>query len=598
MHKAIVGTAGHVDHGKTTLLKALTGIDCDRLPEEKAREITIDLGFAHLLTPEVQLGFIDVPGHERFLKNLLAGIGGIDFFLLCVGADEGVKAQTVEHARILRLLGLRTGFAALTKRDAVDAETLELRQLEVHEFLEKEGLPGIPVLPVSAVTGEGIDDLRARLLALPAQHPLSRDLSDPFLLPIDRVFSLSGAGAITTGTMIRGTLRAGDPVLLLPDGREGRVRSIEVHGARREVVEAGERTAVNVAGFGDGDLARGKLLTREPIPSTRRLTVRLETGGEVKEHLRVRFAHWTRETLGRLHLLDGGRAQIVLEEEVTALRGDRFILRHYSPPDLLGGGVILDPWAGRLRPGEAPTLGEGLAGSVRFWLGEGGMRGVPVEALRVRAGFPPAGVLEGVLGALGAVAVAGRRWLPEAFEALKASVEAEKGEFLKANPWAAGMPLKAALKAVADHFSEDGLEKVAAALGVETARGEVPLKSGTALAPELRRVLDQWKHAALQPPKPEEAAAALGLPLPALRKRVEELIKLKLLTRVSTDYYVEKEALDAAVAKLRATGWEKFGIAQFKDLLGLSRKHAVPLLEYLDGQRVTIRAGDLRILKK
>jgi selenocysteine-specific elongation factor len=224
--------------------------------------------------------------------------------------------------------------------------------------------------------------------------------------------------------------------------------------------------------------------------------------------------------------------------------------------------------------------------------------GVLPDALRVRAGFPPAGALEGALGALGAVEAAGRRWLPEAFAALKASVEAEKGEFLKANPWAGGMPLKAAFKAVADRFSEDGLEKLAAALGVETARGEVPLRSGPSIAPELQKVLDYWKPSGLQPPRPEEAAAALGLPLPALRKRVEELIKLKLLARVSTDYYVEREALEAAVGKLRATGWEKFGIAQFKDLLGLTRKHAVPLLEYLDGQRVTIRAGDLRILRK
>ena len=597
MLKAIVGTAGHVDHGKTTLLKALTGIDCDRLPEEKAREITIDLGFAHLRTPNVQLGFIDVPGHERFLKNLLAGIGGIDYFLLCIGADEGIKAQTVEHAQILRLLELKSGIAVLTKKDLVDAETLELRTLEVAEFLEAQGLKDIPILPVSASTGENIARLKTMLLELPVRHPPTHRLSPPFILPLDRAFTIQGAGVVATGTLIRGTLSAGGEALLLPDGVKVRIRTLEVHEERQEEAQAGERASASLAGAEAADVGRGKILSSLALPSGRIFTVLLETVAEIKENQRIRFAHWTRETLGRLHWIDAARAQIFLEEEVTALRGDRFILRNFSPQDLLGGGVILDAEARRIRTGASGIPDLSLKDSAAFWLNQAGFAGMTLEEMDRRAGFVGEREMREVFAALQAREIGTRWWHPDAFARLKTQVEKDCGDYLERNPWASAVPLSAAFKSAEDGLAEDTLEPLARAMEFTVQSGSVVFKRGPELSDDLKRVLDHYAPCGLQPPRPEEAAAALGIPLPTLRRQVEELIKRQMLIRVSTDYHVTKAALDGALFMLGRTGWERFSIAQFKDLLGLTRKHAVPLLEYLDGRRITVRAGDLRLLK-
>jgi selenocysteine-specific elongation factor len=598
MLKAIVGTAGHVDHGKTTLLKALTGIDCDRLPEEKEREITIDLGFAFLKTSEVQLGFIDVPGHERFLKNLLAGIGGIDYFLFCIGADEGIKAQTIEHAQILRLLDLKSGIVALTKKDMVDGEGLEMRLLEVAEFLEMQGLRNIQVLPVSAATGENITRLKGMLLDLPKQFPPTHDQEPPFVLPLDRSFTVQGAGVIGTGTLIRGTLKAGCEALLLPEGIGVKVRTLEVHDERRDAAQAGERTSVSLAGVEASQVSRGKILCSRPIPAGRILTVNIEAVAEIEENQRVRLAHWTRETLGRLHWIDGTRAQVFLEEEIVALRGDRFILRNFSPQDLLGGGVILDASARRIKGGSSAAPELSLGSSVAFWLGQAGAFGLTMDELDLKGGFPLPHEMKAALDALHAVGLDDRRWHPEAFAKLKAEAEAGIKDYVRLNPWAAASPLKAAFKNIEDRFSEDVLARIGQTMGWTVQSGGILLKQPDALPPELQKIIGYYSSFGLQPPKPEEAAAALGIPLPMLRKQVEELIKRKAMVRVSTDFHVDRKALDAAVEKLRKTGWEKFSIAEFKDLLGLTRKHAVPLLEYLDGQRITIRAGDLRILKK
>jgi len=597
MLKAIVGTAGHVDHGKTTLLKALTGIDCDRLPEEKAREITIDLGFAHLRTDNVQLGFIDVPGHERFLKNLLAGIGGIDYFLLCIGADEGIKAQTVEHAQILRLLALKSGIAVLTKKDLVDAEMLELRTLETAEFLEEQGLKDVPILPVSAATGENIARLKAMLLDLPLRHPPTHRLSPPFILPLDRAFMIQGAGVVATGTLIRGTLTSGGEALLLPDGVKVKIRTLEVHEERREEAQAGERTSASLAGAEAADVGRGKILSSRILPSGRIFTVRLETVAEIRENQRVRFAHWTRETLGRLHWIDAARAQLFLEEEVTALRGDRFILRNFSPQDLLGGGVILDAGARRIRTGASGIPDVSLKDSAAFWLHQAGFAGMTLEEMDRRAGFAGEREIREIFAALNAREIGSRWWHPDAFARLKARVGQECGAYLEKNPWATAIPLRAAFKCAEAGLAEDTLEPMARAMEFTVQSGAVLLQRGPELPDDLRRVLDHYAPFGLQPPRPEEAAAALRIPLPTLRRQLEELIKRRMLIRVSTDYHVTKTALDAALANLGRTGWERFSIAQFKDLLGLTRRHAVPLLEYLDGRHITVRAGDQRILK-
>ena len=369
MRRFVVGTAGHIDHGKTTLVKALTGIDCDRWAEEKARGITIDLGFAHLVRGDLQIGFVDVPGHERFLHNALAGLGGIRAMLLVVAADEGVKPQTREHLAVCSLLGIPHGLVALTKTDLVSEDLRELAQLEVEELLAATPFAGAPIMPVSSTTGEGIAELEAAILALagrveyepsaPAEGEAAGAAAParlPSRLPIDRAFHLKGLGVIVTGTLAAGAIRPGETLEALPGGERVRVRSIQVHGEPREIAEAGERTSLQVAGLPLEALSRGLTLA-EPgaFATTTRLLVRFELLAEAPAALSgfvpIRLHLFASEVYGRLRPLDpmeippGGRglAEIRLAAPVVARRGDRFVVRRPSPAATLGGGEILDP---------------------------------------------------------------------------------------------------------------------------------------------------------------------------------------------------------------------------------------------------------------
>ena len=360
MKSVIVGTAGHIDHGKTALVKALTGIDADRLEEEKRRGITIDIGFAHLelAMPDgetLRLGFVDVPGHERFVRNMLAGVGGIDLVLLVIAADESIKPQTREHFDICRLLSVRRGIAVLTKSDLVDRETLDVVRLEVEEFLRNSFLDPAhsSVVAVSSLTGAGLDDLRQALVKAAAEIP-AKDSTALARLPIDRVFTMKGFGTVVTGTLVSGTIRKEDELEVFPAGQRVRVRGVQVHGQSAEQAVAGQRTALNLAGVTTQELARGMVLAPpSTFHSTSRLDVSLAllpSAKPLKDRARVHLHAYTSETIAtvvalRRETVVAGRnalAQLRLAEPTLLLPGDRFIMRQFSPVVTIGGGVVLD----------------------------------------------------------------------------------------------------------------------------------------------------------------------------------------------------------------------------------------------------------------
>ncbi|HEX7020386.1 MAG TPA: selenocysteine-specific translation elongation factor, partial [Gemmatimonadaceae bacterium] len=340
----VIGTAGHIDHGKSTLVRALTGIDPDRLKEEKARGITTDIGFAHAQIGDAPVAFVDVPGHERFIKNMLAGVGGIDAVLLVVAADESVMPQTREHFDICRLLRIPAGVVAITKADLADAETLELTMLETRELVAGTFLDGAPIVPVSAATGSGIEALRAAIAALPRRARADRGM---VRMPIDRVFSMKGFGTVVTGTLVSGELHADEELVVAPDGRQVKVRGLQVHGAATPRVGPGHRVAANLGGVEVADVSRGQtLLSPGTLEPTRRFDAtieRLASARPIKHGARVRFHHGTAEILGRVSFAGDTDVRIRLEAPAILARGDRFILRAYSPPTTIAGGEVLDP---------------------------------------------------------------------------------------------------------------------------------------------------------------------------------------------------------------------------------------------------------------
>ncbi len=404
LRKRIVGTAGHIDHGKTTLVRSLTGIDCDRLPEEKRRGITIDLGFASWITGDLQIGFIDVPGHERFVKNMLAGAGGIDAVLLVVAADESIKPQTREHFAICRLLGIQTGVIAITKADAADPQLVELVRLEIEEMVAGSFLEARAIVPVSARTGQGLPELEKELAAA-CQAMADRDSERKvFRLPVDRAFTLKGFGSVVTGTTVSGSLKTGETIAVLPEGLPSRARQIHVHGETRQCALSGERTSVNLADLAIDSLRRGQQLAREEtLTGSQILTVEIELLEGVKalkHQSRVRFHHFTAELLGSVRLLadtaelaPGARAfaQIRLESPAVAVAGDRFVLRRYSPALTIGGGVVVDPLLDKFRRStRAGFLAELAAsdpvGRLALLARLHGLRGVTIRDLQARTG--------------------------------------------------------------------------------------------------------------------------------------------------------------------------------------------------------------------
>jgi len=627
----VVGTAGHIDHGKTSLVKALTGIDTDRLPEEKARGITIDLGFAFLeevggLTIEI----VDVPGHERFVKNMLAGVGGIDLAMLVIAADEGVMPQTREHLAICSLLHIRAGLIALTKADLVEPDWLELVREDVAGAVRDTFLEGAPILPVSSKTGQGLADLRSALRGLAEAVP-SRGTDQLPRLPIDRVFTVKGFGTVVTGTLTAGALAVDERVEVYPRSTEAKIRGLQAHGHAVASAQAGQRTAVNLQGLERAAIARGDVVG---LPGTLVPTLLVDGTLEllkdapraIRSRTRVRFHVGTSEIMARALLLDRpvlapgetAFARFRLEAPLVARPGDRFVVRSYSPIVTIGGGTLLDVDPPRFKR-KAPALVAHLTllqtGSPEAVLEEHvrhvGAAGVRLATLAGRVPFGPER-LRGLLDALrptGRVVAVDRDWFihPDSFARLRTLVVEALTAFHRANPLKPGMSreeLRGRAGGADERVFAFLLSSLDAGGTVKTERDKVRLASHEVrLSPEQQRVVDRLEEDFLRaeaaPPSAEEALGRAGLGGDEEHELFQVLVQAGKLVRVKESLFFHTRALDAIQTKLVALLRERkeIGPADIKDLLGISRKYAIPLLEFFDQRRVTARVGERRILR-
>jgi selenocysteine-specific elongation factor len=620
MKNIIIGTAGHIDHGKTALVKALTGIDADRLEEEKRRGITIDLGFAHLqLTAALRLGFVDVPGHERFIKNMLAGVGGIDLVLFVIAADESIKPQTREHFDICRLLGIPRGVIALTKADLVDGDILELVRLEVDELVAGSFLEGAPAVAVSSVTGAGLDELRKALAKVAAAVP-EKNAAGHFRLPVDRVFSVKGFGTVATGTLISGSIHKEQEVELYPAGRRLRVRGVEVHGSKAERAVAGQRTALNLADIEPAELTRGDVLS-EPgrFRAVKQVDCRLDllrSAKPLKHRAPVHFHSGTAEIEAEVRLLGGATvlpaggtayARIVLREPALLLPGDRFIIRKFSPVVTIGGGVVVDLGERRYRKGV--DVGARLdvlasrdaAGRVGLLVRESEF-GVGMAELVARTGLLEREIAS---GAAGLVSIpqshpwyVDRAWFQSARDKLVKAVRLfhTKQPLL---PGIAKQDLRSRELPGAPPFVMDALLGEAKELVVEgetvRSRGhQVVLKEEEEQA---RAAIERaFEEAGLATPAMAEVLAKSAVEAGRARRLLEILLREKRLVRISEDLVFHQTALARLREMLAGRRAERFNVGAFKEWTGISRKYAIPLLEFLDRERVTRRDGDERVV--
>ncbi|MEE9276021.1 MAG: selenocysteine-specific translation elongation factor [bacterium] len=632
MKHIIIGTAGHIDHGKTSLVKALTGTDTDRLKEEKERGITIELGFAQMELDGIRAGVVDVPGHERFVKNMLAGAGGIDLVVLVVAADEGVMPQTREHLAICRLLGVQTGLIALTKIDLVEEDWLELVRDDLGDFVKGTFLEGRPILPVSSQTGEGLDDLRGALREI-AESASAKNDQGIFRLPIDRVFTMRGFGAVVTGTLFSGSVRVGDRVETYPRGRQARVRGLQVHGEAVETATAGLRTAVNLQGVERAEVNRGDVLGHAgELKPTYMLDVRLEHLADAPRPLktrdRVRFHTGTAEVMGRVSLIGKDAAepgeslfaQIRLEEPVTALPRDRFVIRSYSPIITIGGGEILDVMPRKHRRRRRSSLEhlESLwagdeAERLRIFLDRTLYAGADIGELTGRLTLTGAEIRASLdsLEGQGAVRIVDAdtslSLTAENFGEVQKSIESYLSDYHKANPLRPGVPreeLRGKMSPARDRVVYAALAELAGAGKIREEGGLVRLAAHQVkVGEELGRVKEKleavFRSAEFRPPALEEAFEAAGAKGASGREALQVLVDAGVLLRLKESLVYHREALEAARGRLEGHLQEKGEITagEFRDLLGITRKHAIPLLEYFDTARVTLRVGDKRVLR-
>ena len=626
----IVGTAGHIDHGKSALVEALTGTNPDRLEEEKRRGITIDLGFAFLDLDGTRLGFVDVPGHERFVRNMLAGVGGIDVVLLAIAADESIKPQTREHFDICRLLGIRRGIVALTKSDLVDADMQGLVRLEIEEFVRGSFLEGAPIVAVSARTGAGIETLKQELRR-GAEETERKDATQHFRLPIDRAFAMKGFGTVVTGTLVAGSVKTEDEVELYPVHTRVRVRGLHSGGRAVERAVAGQRTAVNLAGIEREDVQRGMVLSAPGIfQATTQLDARvmlLPGAREVKNRTRAHFHQGTAETIAQVVLLgretlapgERGFAQLQLDQPVLVLPGDRFILRQFSPVVTIGGGVVLDARAAKHRrsdlnvTGFLETLERGNNEEVLAALAEASPRGMTLADLIGRTGWSESEATETAvrLGREKQLRITSEQPLTlasnRAVEGAKAAVKNAIEEFHRANPLLPGIP-KQELRGRAGYPRAEVfhtvLEDLVMAKAVVVA-GDLVHRAGReiALTPEEARAkeLIEQEFARAGLTVPSFAAVLEKLPVESKRaqKIFQMLVREKSLVKVTEDLVFHRTAVEhlrGLLAKYRQEKGNRLPIPEFKELTGITRKYAIPLLEYLDRERVTRREGDERVI--
>jgi selenocysteine-specific elongation factor len=627
----VVGTAGHIDHGKTSLVKALTGIDTDRLPEEKARGITIDLGFAFLEeTDGLSIEIVDVPGHERFVKNMLAGVGGIDLAMLVIAADEGVMPQTREHLAICSLLHIRTGLVALTKADLVEPDWLELVKDDVATLLRGTFLAEAPVVAVSAKTGEGLAELRAALARIAATVPV-RAVDQLPRLPTDRVFTVKGFGTVVTGTLVAGRLAVDDRVEIYPKGLRAKIRGLQTHGQTVTSAVAGQRTAVNLQGLERVAIDRGDVvgLADTLVPSTLvdgTLELLADAPRLLKSRDRVRFHVGTSEVMARVLLLESPQlepgertfARLRLEAPVVTLPGDRFVIRSYSPIVTIGGGTLLDIAPPRFKR-KAPALLAHLRlletgtpeAVVEEHVRHAGLSGMRTSALAGRVPYGPSRLRELVDALVGAgrVLAVERDWFvhPESHGRLRERVVTVLDEFHRAHPLRPGMS-REELRGRAGAADERVFAHLMAALDAENVvrieRDKVRRADhAVRLDPAQQRVVDAIEEAFLKmeasPPSPEEALARAGITGDEENELFQVLTEARTLIRVKESLFFHARALENIQEKLVALlrDRKEIGPADIKDLLGISRKYAIPLLEYFDARRVTQRVGERRVLR-
>ncbi len=626
MKHVVIGTAGHIDHGKSALVQALTGTDPDRLKEEKERGITIDLGFAFLKDEEdLSIAFVDVPGHERFVKNMLAGVGGIDLVVLVVAADESVMPQTREHFDICRLLAIERGVIALTKSDLVDEELRDLAALETKELVEGSFLEDAPVVHVSAKTGDGIETLRATLVEQARKVP-GRSKSGVFRLPADRVFSMKGFGTVVTGTIASGTVRQDDEVELQPTGLRARVRGLQVHGAKTDEASAGQRTAVNLHGVVVDDIARGDTLT---LPSSiapahmldAELNVLEASPVVIKDLARVHLHVGTAQVLARVRVLgdrkklspgETGMVQLRLESPVVAARGDRFILRRYSPLETIAGGIVVDAEPKKHTVGNAETLARVVSlstaddeAAAAHFVAEAGASGLSEAALVRRLGIGR-DAMSRVSKTLLAVSQSPTIFIAhEIVDGLAAKMVEEIANFQKKNPLLEGMPKselreKVASRAPVEVF-EWTLAREVQAARLKAARELVStVEHSIQMSPQetqAREVLiASYLAAGYRPQNLEDVAKEAKSDARLLERVRRVLLKDGTLVQIAEGMVFHREVLDQLKADVREhkSKSERIDVSGFKEMAGVTRKHAIPLLEWLDRERVTRRAGNER----
>jgi len=622
-----------VDHGKTSLIKALTNVDTDRLKEEKERGITIELGFAPLVLPDGQrIGIVDVPGHEKFVKNMVAGAGGIDLVVLVIAADEGVMPQTREHFEICELLGIRKGLVALTKTDMVDTEWLALVQEDVRSFLDGTFLQESPIIPLSSVTGVGLSEFLQALNGVISTLGERTD-SGLFRLPVDRVFTMKGFGTVVTGTLASGKIRVGDTVEIMPSGGQAKIRGIQVHNETAEEAQAGQRTAINLQGIDRATIERGYVLTRpSTFTSSGRLDIHLRylasAGKKLRNRTLVRFHTGTSETISRIILpdreeLEPGEdtyAQVIPEAPVVAMSGDRFVIRSYSPITTIGGGEITDPHAKKRRKHSSPTEVEKLdqgTGEEKtdIILKRAGLDGVSSLALAIRTGLTPGEqekILEKMLSGRMALLIdrdERRIVSSQVYQNFQERVLSELATYHRKYPLKEGISreeLRTTLGGFIDPklFSkaikdlEDEGKIVAAKENVRIETHKVNLKEDEV---EIRKEITRiYKDAGLMPPLTKELMDKFSGKRKAATDILSVMLSENVLVKVNEDMYFYREALDRLREDYR-TLLVKDGTASpatFKELTGLSRKFIIPLMEYFDKTKLTIRVENHRMLRE
>ncbi len=613
------------------MIRALTGVDPDRLKEEKQRGITIDLGFAHLEFDDVQVGFVDVPGHEKFVKNMLAGVGGIDFVLLVIAADESIMPQTREHFDICRLLGVRSGIVVVNKTDLVDPEMIELVQDEILETTEGSFLEGCEIIPVSSKTGEGIDRLKKAIHDMALSVPV-RPPNRLLRLPIDRSFSIRGFGTVVTGTLTSGEIHKDEEVELIPGGLTARVRGVQVHGKMTGAATAGQRTAVNLQGVDLAQVARGMVVTVPKVfRETQILDVHLQllpSAKPLKNLIKVRFHQGTLEVLARVALLgrdtlapgDSAYAQLRLDAPVFCLHGDTFIIRRFSPTITIGGGKVLHPNPSKHRstdrkiPDILMNLDRGrLSDKIPVFLGTAARRAMDLNELDSFLGLPMPDLkkLCSELADKGNLvmipAPSPILVLAETVESLKKETLERISDFHEKNPLQKGIPREELRKRIYDrlpaevfrHCLEVLVENRKVTLEKETVSlfgREVQLSAeGQGLK---ERIEDLYIKSGFQPPSFSELQAAVNEDIEEVRRIFYWMLKEQILVKISEDFVYHRSTLDSIKEKIKsrfAPGM-KFSVADFKEILDLTRKHSIPLLEYLDREKFTRRQGNERIL--